>query len=347
MQFSFQKYILDFKFQAGTSRGSLTRKTSYFIFARTNGGTTGIGECSLIPNLTPDENTNIEDKLSEACKILSEGASLSDLKLNGFPALRFGLETAVLDAINGGKRILFPSSFTEGEKEIAINGLVWMGNERFMLDQIQQKTSDGYQCLKLKVGALDFDTELQVLSKIRKQFGDEIEIRLDANGAFSAQEALEKLHALSAYGIHSIEQPIQPRQTAELKKICESSPIPVALDEELIGYFSTSDKENLLDEVNPAYVILKPGLHGGFDHCREWISTAEKFGVGWWITSALESNIGLNAIAQFAAVTNENKIHGLGTGGLFHNNIPSPLTLKAGRLAYHPEKKWDLKTIRR
>jgi o-succinylbenzoate synthase len=335
---------LHFKFPAGTSRGVLLHKPSSFLILEKD-GFTGIGECSVIPDLSIDPVDSYHDKLDELCRLLNEGYDTRMIDLNDYPSVAFGLETALLDLAAKGSRQLFPSSFTEGITGIPINGLVWMGDRNFMEKQIKEKIAAGYRCIKLKIGANDFETELDIISDIRKQFSpSDIEIRLDANGAFSSKDALEKLNKLAVFNIHSIEQPIRQHQFDAMAEICSKSPIPVVLDEELIGVIQ-QDKEALLQKLKPAYIILKPSLIGGMNQSDEWISLAEKYGIGWWVTSALEGNIGLNAIAQWTATLGSSLPQGLGTGQLYHNNIPSPLIIQNANLYYSLENNWDLSAI--
>lgn len=335
---------LDFKFPAGTSRGVLLHKPSSFLILERD-GLTGIGECSVIPDLSIDPVDLYTDKLDELCRLLNEGYGSGKLDLDDYPSIAFGLETALLDLAAKGSRQLFPSFFTEGKTGIPINGLVWMGDRDFMEKQIKEKIIVGYRCIKLKIGANDFETELDILASIRKQFSSsDIEIRLDANGAFSPKDALEKLNKLAVFNIHSIEQPIREHQYDVMAEICSKSPIPVVLDEELIGV-KPQDKKALLQKLKPAYIILKPSLIGGLNQSEEWISLAEKHRIGWWVTSALEGNIGLNAIAQWTATLGSSLPQGLGTGQLYHNNIPSPLVIQNANLFYSMENNWDLSTI--
>ena len=335
---------LHFKFPAGTSRGVLLHKPSSFLILEKD-GFTGIGECSTIPGLSIDPTETYSEKLDELCRLLNEGYDPSTIVLDDFPSIAFGLETALLDLEANGSKILFPSAFTEGKTGISINGLVWMGDKEFMQKQIREKIAGGYRCIKLKVGAIDFETELEIISGIRNEFSpDEIEIRLDANGGFTPTDALEKLNKLSAFQIHSIEQPIKPGQFDAMAELCRQSPIPIVLDEELISV-NPLEKGTILGQIKPAYIILKPSLIGGFRESEEWIKLAEKQDIGWWITSALEANIGLNAIAQWTFTLNSSLPQGLGTGQLYHNNIPSPLVIENARLFYKMENDWDLSSI--
>jgi len=345
MKASHIEYCLDFKFPAGTSRGILLHKPSSFLLLEKD-GFTGIGECSTIPNLSIDPVETYSEKLEDVCRMLNEGVYPDSIDLSLFPSIAFGLETALLDLKAKGSKCLFRSAFTQGEAGIPINGLVWMGDKDFMQKQIREKIAAGYHCIKLKVGALDFETELEIISGIRQQFSPEdIELRLDANGGFTPTDALEKLEKLAVFQIHSIEQPIKQKQFEAMATICQQSAIPIVLDEELIGVRS-ADKEFILEKINPAYIILKPSLVGGFRQSEEWIRLAEKHNIAWWITSALEANIGLNAIAQWTYTLKSHLPQGLGTGQLYHNNIPSPLAIENARLFYKPGNGWDLNLFR-
>jgi len=337
-------FDLNFKFPAGTSRGVLLHKPSSFLILEKNGWT-GIGECSTIPDLSIDPVDSYADKLDYLCSILNEGADPGTIDLHEYPSIAFGLETALLDLTAKGSMILFPSAFTDGNTGIPINGLVWMGDKTFMEKQIREKIDAGYRCIKLKIGANDFSTELEILAAIRKQFSsDDIEIRLDANGAFHPNEALEKLNRLSEFSIHSIEQPIRQHNWDTMAGLCIHSPIPIVLDEELIGVHP-DEKESLLEKIKPAYIILKPSLLGGITQSEDWIRLARKHHVSWWVTSALESNIGLNAIAQWTATLGSTLPQGLGTGQLYHNNIPSPLSIQQAKLYFRKEYEWDVSSI--
>lgn len=341
---SYTTIDLQFKFPARTSRGVLLHKSSSFLILKKD-GFTGIGECSTIPDLSIDPQEKYYQKLDEVCRLMNEGAKLETIDLSFFPSIAFGLETALLDLKAKGSKILFKNPFSDGKTGISINGLVWMGDKAFMQKQISEKIAAGYRCIKLKVGAIDFETELEILSGIRRQFSpDDIEIRLDANGAFKPTEALQRLEKLAILDIHSIEQPIRQGQLEAIAELCRQSPIPIVLDEELIG-IKPADKESILKKINPAFIILKPSLIGGFSESEEWILLAEKHQVGWWITSALEANIGLNAIAQWTSTLNSAMPQGLGTGQLYHNNIPSPLEIRDAKLFYNNENNWDLSSI--
>ncbi|MFN6946198.1 MAG: o-succinylbenzoate synthase [Cytophagaceae bacterium] len=342
---SFSKYTLDFKFDAGTSRGVLRTKDSWFIklFDEKQASIFGIGEASPLIGLSLDDRPDFQTKIVEVSNLINSGRHPDEVDVDGFPTIAFALETAKADLDNGGRRMIFKTPFFRGEQSIEINGLVWMGDEEFMSRQVEEKISQGYKCIKIKIGALDFAKECEMLRKIRFEYSrDEIEIRVDANGAFSAKDALDKLNKLAEFDLHSIEQPIKPGRRKEMGDLIERSPVPIAFDEELIGIHSSEKKEELLESLQPHYIILKPTLLGGMGATKEWIDIAERHNIGWWITSALESNIGLNAIAQFSTTLDLKMPQGLGTGQLFHNNIPSPLVINTGRLIYLPDLEWDV-----
>lgn len=335
----YKKYALKFKNPVLTSRGQMQYKNGYYLFV-SDGEKTGIGECSFIEGLSTDEFSTYTTKLDEVCHQLTAGDFEAEHDFTKHPSIAFARETALLDFENGGRKILYESDFTEGKAGIPINGLVWMGDKDFMLQQIQQKLDDGFICIKIKVGAINFEDELRLLSYIREQFPPEIiEIRLDANGGFTATDVFEKLKQLAAFKIHSIEQPVKPGQFALMRELCTSPLIPIALDEELIAAPLT-EKAALIADLNPQYVILKPALLGGLSVCNDLIMEAGINNTGWWVTSALESNIGLNAIAQWTAVLDSPMHQGLGTGALYDNNVDSPLFVTEGLLAYDPAKSW-------
>lgn len=344
MKASFKKYTLQFKQASGTSRGVYTTRDSWFIFI-SDGTNTGIGECAPLPDLSIEPLKKMGAKLLQICEQIDYFCQFPE-ELKTWPSIRFGLETALRDLRNGGQRQLFPSEFTRGEQGIPINGLIWMGTPEFMKQQIRAKLNAGFHCIKMKIGALDFETEFELLKSIRKEFSaNEITLRVDANCAYSYQTALENLKRLSDLSIHSIEQPIETSRWDEMAELCRQSPVPIALDEELIGITSEKEMKKLVETIRPAYLILKPSLHGGFAGCEQWIKQAEKVGLGWWITSALESNIGLNAIAQWTFHLNAKNEQGLGTGQLFTNNFDSPLEIEGERLWYRPEKEWQLEDL--
>jgi o-succinylbenzoate synthase len=344
----YKKYRLIFKRPGGTSRGVLANKDSWFIILSNadHPEKKGIGECSVIRGLSPDDRPGIELAVKACCEAFNKTGVLDEKLLAGYPALRFGIETARRDLKAEKERVLFPSEFTRGGDSIPINGLVWMGDLEFMDRQIRDKLKDGFTCLKLKIGALDFEAELDLLKRIRKEYTPaEIELRVDANGAFHPGEALEKLKKLSEYNIHSIEQPIRQGQLEEMGRLCKLSPLPIALDEELIGIDDPEEKHYLLKAIKPQYIILKPSLVGGIEKAEEWIHLADQHDIGWWVTSALESNIGLNAIAQWTYTLKSSLPQGLGTGQLFTNNFPSPLFIVKGQLHYNPTINWELNQL--
>jgi o-succinylbenzoate synthase len=342
-----KKYQLRFHRPAGTSRGVMITRDGWFLFVKNDASDyTGIGEIAPLPKLSCDDRPDLKSKINEVCLDINNYKFWLGEGLQDFPSVRFGLETALLDLKNGADRVLFPSEFTAGKAGIPINGLIWMGDAKYMQEQLAQKIGQGFRCIKLKIGAIGFDKELQLIAALRKQYdAAAIEIRVDANGAFGAADAMEKLQQLARLDVHSIEQPVQQGQWPLMAELCRNSPVPVALDEELIGVHAFAKKENLLDTLQPQYIILKPSLHGGMAGCDEWIGLANQRNIGWWITSALESNLGLSAIAQYTFRKSVTIPQGLGTGQLFTNNIPSPLEIASGMLFYKPENKWEFKTI--
>lgn len=345
MKATYTRYVLNFKRPSGTSRGVMTEKETFFIILE-HDGKKGIGECGILRGLSYDDRPDYEEKLQWVCANIGVGEERLWHELSEWPSIQFGVETAFRSLEAGDPFILFPSEFTSGAQSIAINGLVWMGDEAYMKQQIEEKLETGFNCIKLKIGAIDFDKELGLLQFIRNHFSvADIEIRVDANGAFSATNALDKLNQLSKYQIHSIEQPITQGQVLATKRLCRETPIPIALDEELIGITSLERKEDLLEQIRPQYIILKPSLVGGFRGSREWISLAESLNIGWWATSALESNVGLNAISQWTFLQNNPMPQGLGTGALYTNNFDSPLKVAGGRLHYDPELPWDVPLV--
>jgi o-succinylbenzoate synthase len=309
-------------------------------------GHTGVGEVSHIPGLSPEPPRELEIRLKEICEGISLGEVDPSASLPFLPGISFALETACKDLESGGKRILFPSEFTEGRQGIVTNGLIWMGSRDHILEQVRKKVDLGYRVLKMKVGALDFQEEFEILGRIRGEFaGQDLEIRLDANGAWSPEEAREKMEKLALFGIHSIEQPIAAGQPDAMGDLSRECVIPVALDEELIGVQNRRERRKLLEKIRPQIIILKPGLLGGFAAAEDWISLARESRTMYWITSALESNIGLNAIAQWTYQLGESHPQGLGTGQLYSNNIPSPLMMKGDRLWYRDSHSWDLDAL--
>ncbi len=338
---------LRFNQPAGTSRGVLDEKPSWYLVARDSASQRiiGIGECGPIPGLSIDDLSQLEGTLDDICRSGTTASAVDISTYQGFPSIQFGLESLHRDLLEDGDGILFPSDFTRGTASIPINGLIWMGDPAFMSKQISAKLDAGYRCLKLKIGSLDFTTECSILKELRSRFQeDDLEIRVDANGAFNAAEALDKLAKLSQFKLHSIEQPIMPGQFEHMAALCRESPLPIALDEELI-YTGPGEKKSLLDSLQPQYIILKPSLLGGFAQAEEWIATAEAAGIGWWVTSALESTIGLNAIAQWAATLDSKMPQGLGTGQIYSNNISAPLYLDGDKLCYNPDKGWNYRSL--
>lgn len=353
---SYGKRELKFNFKARTSRGLMKDKTSWFVklWDHATPGRYGIGECSPLPGLSVDAIPDFEAILVAALRKLcasetpmvlpSDIPDVSGVVGYGFPSVSFGLETALLDLANGGSRIIFRNNFLSGG-HVPINGLIWMGDMDFMMDQISKKIAEGFKCIKLKVGGLDFDRECDILEYIRKRyFRADIVIRLDANGAFKPDDVLYRLDQLTRFKVHSIEQPIKSGSPF-MEELCRKSSIPVALDEELIGVEKTPDKVRLLDALRPQFIILKPSLHGGLSGTAEWIKLAEERNIGWWITSALESSIGLNAITQFTARYPLDLFQGLGTGNIYQNNISSPLKVINGNMTYDRNGRWSVEEL--
>ena len=333
MKIDIEERILHFKQPAGTSRGVYTERRSWFISIN-DGKRTGIGECAPLPLLSCDDIPDYADVLRSFCDQVEQTGDIPYEAMRDYPSMLFGLETALLNLRNGNQ--LFDTAFSRGEVGIPINGLVWMGSYNEMLNRMEQKLDQGFHCVKLKIGAIDFDHELDLIKRIRSRFSHhEVELRVDANGAFPFDEALYKLELLSQYNIHSIEQPIHAGQWSFMSELCRESPLPIALDEELIGINDPDQKRQMLNIIRPRYIILKPSLHGGMMGTHEWINIARDMGIGSWITSALESNVGLNAIAQFCSSVYGDSItmpQGLGTGQLFTDNIPLPLEIRGDKL---------------
>lgn len=337
-QIDVEERVLHFKQPAGTSRGVYTERRIWLVTV-SDGVAVGVGECAPLPQLSCDDIPNYGEVLRGFCDEVEQTGEIPYEALRDYPSMLFGLETAMLDVRcqkEDGRSVLFDTPFSRGEVGIPINGLVWMGNYDEMLRRLEEKLEKGFRCVKLKIGAIGFEQELELVKRIRDRFSfHEVELRLDANGAFRPDEALYKLELLSQYAVHSIEQPIRQGQWAMMAELCRESPLPIALDEELIGVNDPDMKRHMLNIIKPRYIILKPSLHGGMLGCREWIETARDMGIGSWITSALESNIGLNAIAQFASDVYGDHIampQGLGTGQLFTDNIPMPLEIRGDKL---------------
>ena len=333
----FEKKVFKFKQPSGTSRGILTEKHAWFIYLQNKDYIKiGVGECSIIPGLSPDFKNfeTYEEKVNEVCNNINFYLAHLD-ELVHFPSILFGVEQAILSIQSDEKELFFDTAFTRKEVGIPINGLIWMGSPEFMSQQIEDKLNEGYRCLKLKIGAIDFQEELNILRGIRNRFSaSEIELRVDANGAFSVEDALYKLEKLAKLDLHSIEQPIKQGQINHIAELCEKTPLPIALDEELIGIIEKETKFNLLKEIQPQYIILKPSLHGGVCGSKEWIEVASKLAIPWWMTSALESNVGLNLIAQFAATYENSLPQGLGTGSLYVDNTTPHSIVRNGELFF-------------
>jgi o-succinylbenzoate synthase len=341
MTAEYKKYILNFKRPSGTSRGVLTTKETWFIIIHSD-NRKGIGECGTLRSLSIDDRPDYEEKLKWTCENIALGQEKLWEELIEFPSIQFGVEMAFRSLEAANPYELFPSEFTKGNDAIPINGLIWMGEKPYMKSQIEEKIASGFNCIKLKIGAIDFESELDLLKYIRREFSsEEIELRVDANGAFAPSEALEKLKKLSDFELHSIEQPVKQGQVEEMADLCSKTPLPIALDEELIGVFDVTKKEKLLQTIQPQYVIFKPSLIGGYRGTQQWMDLAEKEEIGWWITSALESNVGLNAISQWTYTIEPDMPQGLGTGGLYTNNFNSPLEVRNGKIQYNPAKGWN------
>jgi o-succinylbenzoate synthase len=331
-----KSHTLNFHFEAGTSRGVLTQKTSYFVRIEQD-ERVGIGEAGPLPGLSPE----FEDDCNARFQAILDDLPAIPTSLNEipayvenipfqFPSLRMAMEMALIDWIQEGNGQYFTNSFSTIESPIPINGLIWMGNPTFMREQIDAKLAAGYNCLKLKIGAIDFEQEIEILREMRSRYSaTDLSIRVDANGAFSVESAVKKLERLAKFNLHSIEQPIKPGQIKEMYDLCRQGIIPIALDEELIG---VENRKELLQAIQPPYIILKPSLLGGFHATKQWIESASELGIHWWITSALESNIGLQAIAQFVAEFNNPLPQGLGTGQLYTNNFASGLYIQKGNI---------------
>jgi len=333
---------------ATTSRGTYLKKKVSFILLHQSDDpyTIGIGECSLLPGLSIDDKKGFSEKLKEVVDSINAGDFPTESALMSMPSVAFALETARKDLRAGGTKILYPSSFTDGKDSVKINGLVWMGSKEDMMRQIRQNLEAGYTCLKMKIGATNLEEEMDLLKYLRRQYlADELEIRTDANGSFKPAAVPDLLKRLRELDIHSIEQPISPGHPEQMALICSNPAIPVALDEELIRRQTGAEKRKLVETIRPQYLVLKPGLLGGVARTREWVDLAGEKQIGWWITSSLETNVGLNAIAQWTYSLNNPVTHGLSTGALFASNIPSPLYRYGERLFYDPDRGWDLSAL--
>lgn len=352
MKAVFKKHNLRFKFSASTSRGAINERSVWYLLLSDKTGKTGLGEAAPLSGLSVDSEIDFEENLQKIAKIL-EDYSINDFKTDpdlpnklisrNLPSIRFAVEKALLDLQSDREGILFKNKFTESKKKLPVNGLVWMGSYSYMKKQVEQKLSEGYRCIKIKVGAIDFDSECKLLHDIRKKYSaDKIELRVDANGAFTESDIVYKLQELSGYNLHSIEQPVATSKKELMTELCKTSPVDIALDEQLIGVFGETQKRALLQSLKPKYIVLKPTLLGGFAETEEWIRIAKTLNIGWWITSALESNIGLNAIAQFTANFPVKMAQGFGTGQLYLNNASAPLSLKEGFMSFNPHQPLDL-----
>lgn len=335
LQASIEAQVLKFRKPATTSRGALSERKIYLltIWNSANPQVKGVGECAPLKGLSIDDVPDYETVLNKLVHQINKNKATEDFNFDKYPSIKFGLETALLDLKYGGKKIIYQNFYAIGRQGLPINGLVWMDTIEAMKAEVLEKIEKGFECIKLKIGALDFEQECALLKFIREQKdGDKLILRVDANGAFTPENAMEKLEALKPYNLHSIEQPIKKGQLDAMANLCASSPVPIALDEELIGYTSDEEFRKLLTKVKPQYIVLKPNLVGGFVQCEKWIKVAEELGIQWWITSALEGNIGLNAIAQYTANFNPKMHQGLGTGHLYLNNMPPYTTIENGFL---------------
>ena len=362
---SISERVFHFKQPAGTSRGVYLTRKSWFVhirYADRLPDLVGVGECAPLPNLSCDDIPNYEEVLRKFCDYVEDMGFIPNKDMADYPSMIFGLETALQHLHQQRKMTeetgddllspyqIFHTRFSRGQCGVPINGLVWMGNYEEMAQRMEEKIAAHFHCVKLKIGAIDFDKELDLIRRIRERFTKEqIEIRVDANGAFSPEEAMDKLHQLAEYDLHSIEQPIRQGQWEEMARLCEHTPLPIALDEELIGVNTEDVKIRLLDTIKPQYIILKPSLHGGMYGTSGWLHLSSRRGIGCWITSALESNIGLNAIAHFTVRMYElfgylslpdgsMRPQGLGTGQLFTDNIPVPLEIRGDQLWFNPKE---------
>lgn len=333
MRIQIEERVLHFRQPAGTSRGVYTERRIWLLRV-SDGAAVGMGECAPLPSLSCDDIPNYAEVLRRFCDGVEQTGAIDYEAMRDYPSMLFGLETAMLNLQNGER--LFDTPFSRGEQGIPINGLVWMGTFDEMQQRIEQKLEQGFRCVKLKIGAIDFARELELLERIRQRFSHrEVQLRVDANGAFPYDEALYKLELLSQYALHSIEQPIKAGQWGNMAELCRDAPLRIALDEELIGVNDPGQKRQLLNIIRPAYIILKPSLHGGMMGVREWVDIASDMGIGSWVTSALESNIGLNAVAQLCSALYGDALtmpQGLGTGQLFTDNIPMPLEIRGDQL---------------
>lgn len=341
MRLQFAPYVLKFKEPAGTSRGVLTEKITCFLrlFDENDPTKYGVGEAAIFPGLSPEADDRFFYKLMELQANVRLGMQTD---LTRFPSLQCGFEQVIRDFSGGCHGTYFNSPFLLGEDSIEINGLVWMGNKEEMMERLERKLADGFHCVKLKIGAIDWRSEVEMVQYIRDRYDRKrVEIRVDANGGFDMDNAIPRLKRLADLDVHSIEQPIKAGNPTLMRFLCDVSPLPIALDEEQIGKFTRQQKEEMLDAIRPAYIVIKPTLTGGFSGAEEWIELARERGIGWWITSSLESNIGLNALAQWVATLDTDMPQGLGTGALFTNNAEAPIYLEGDRLKYDPARSYD------
>lgn len=345
LQAKWIEHVLEPRFELGTSKGPIHARTVWYLIAwqHDRPAIKGIGEAALFPGHSKEFPADVRTKLVELCANTTNWKERLTTDLVEVPSVRFAVEQCLRDLEVSGTKELFPSNFTIGEQTIPINGLVWMGDKATMKTRIREQIDHGFSTVKMKIGAIGIDDELELLRSVRSEFAPaDITLRVDANGAFNAQNAMEVLERLAALSIHSIEQPVAPGLYEVMAELCERSPVPIGLDEDLIGLNSHDLKVDLMNNVKPRYIVIKPSLVGGWAATKEWIDLAEARGIGWWITSALESSIGLNAIAQFTATLEVDMAQGLGTGSVYVNNIPSPLLAEKGMLRYRPEVAWDL-----
>ncbi len=336
------------KFELGTSKGSITSRTVWYLIAwhSERPEVKGIGEAALFPGHSKEFPAEVRTKLLELCADTSDWSQRVNGDLKNVPSVRFAVEQCLKDLGVSGSKVLFPSTFTLGKQGIPINGLVWMGDRSTMKERMRERIDSGFTTIKLKIGAIGIEDELALLKSIRAEFSAKaITLRVDANGAFDARTAPEVLKRLAELEVESIEQPVPPGLYEVMEELCATSPLPIALDEDLIGLNTRDAKADLLDAVRPRYIVIKPSMVGGWASAEEWIALARSRSIGWWITSALESSIGLNAVAQWTATLDVDRAQGLGTGGVYVDNIPAPLEAVRGELRFRPEREWDLSRI--
>jgi len=351
MHLDIHKHVLNFKIPGGTSRGVLTSKATYIVRLFEVDRLVAIAEFNRFEGLSIDPLFSYQERLKKSVEqclgLLDSVVNLNDPRIvdllqenSDYPSIQFGLEQLILSYLSNTSPFhLFDSPFSRGESSISINGLIWMGDANFMKAQIEPLLEKGFKCLKMKIGAINFDEEHRLLKSIRDRFNhQELTLRVDANGAFDSESVLSVLDELADLGVHSIEQPIKAGQWQEMARVVEESPIPIALDEELIGLKTLESRTNCIHTIQPDYLIFKPALIGGYGAIEQYRHIHDQF----WITSALESNIGLNAIAQYTATLNPTLEQGLGTGSLYTNNFDSPLLVTNGALSYQNELPWKI-----